>query len=151
MNRGYDMNTNSASPVFRIGEYVLDVPRVELRHSGESLPIQPLVFDLLRYLIEHRDRVVTKDELFDALWGNRVVTEASLTGRIKSARKLLGDDGSAQSMIRTVHGRGYQFVGPVEMSAELPVADEAPPVTVRFVDVRGGVNAHLVLEQWIRR
>ncbi|MDJ0911447.1 MAG: alpha/beta fold hydrolase [Woeseiaceae bacterium] len=141
MNRGDDTNTGSSSPVFRIGEYELDVPRVELRHNGDSLPIQPLVFDLLRYLIERRDRVVPKDELFDALWGKRVVTEASLTGRIKTARKLLGDDGNTQSMIRTVHGRGYQFVGPVETAEdEATESNDTPPVTVRFVDVRGGVK-----------
>lgn len=141
MNRSFETSTGSTNPIFRIGEYELDVPRVELRRSGESLPIQPLVFDLLLYLIEHRDRVVSKDELFDVLWGKRVVTEASLTGRIKTARKLLGDDGSAQAMIRTVHGRGYQFVGPVETGADhTPISEGAPPVTVRFVDVRGGVK-----------
>ncbi len=141
MNRDYEQNAASSSPVFRIGEYELDIPRVQLRQNGKSLPIQPLVFDLLRYLIEHRERVVTKDELFDVLWDNRVVTEASLTGRIKTARKLLGDDGSAQAMIRTVHGKGYQFVGPVELLSDIkPASGKAPPVAVRFVDVSGGVK-----------
>ncbi len=141
MNRGSYTNTSTPSPIFFIGEYELDVPRVELRRNGESLPIQPLVFDLLRYLIDHRERVVSKDELFDALWGDRVVTEGSLTGRVKTARKLLGDDGGAQSMIRTVHGRGYQFVGPVVVSSEdRAAAADTPPLSVRFVDVRGGVK-----------
>ncbi|MEM1262857.1 MAG: alpha/beta fold hydrolase [Pseudomonadota bacterium] len=136
----------SAAPVYRIGNYELDIPRVQLRDGDIPLPVQPLVFDVLRYLIERRDRVVTKQELFERFWPERVVTESTLTARIKAARSLLGDDGQLQRMIRTVHGRGYQFVGPVEAVKTRSIANEASAstvgqrVSVRFVPVRGGVK-----------
>ena len=71
------------------------------------------MFDVLVYLIRHRDRVVTKAELLDNVWGDRFVSESALASRLKSARRGVGDDGAAQRVIRTVFGRGYQFVAPV--------------------------------------
>ena len=71
------------------------------------------MFDVLVHLIRHRDRVVTKTELLDTVWGDRFVSESALASRLKSARRGVGDDGSAQRVIRTVFGRGYQFVAPV--------------------------------------
>ena len=130
-----------ASNVYRIGDYELDISRVELREKGEQLPIPPLVFKVLKYLIEHRDRVVPKGELLDELWGHRFVSESALTTRVKVARKLLGDDGQSQRMIRTVHGRGYQFVGPLEDTVEAEVVSQrVPPVAVQFAAARGGVR-----------
>ena len=73
--------------------------------------VEPQVFDVLTQLISNHDRFVTKEELFDAVWGGRFVGEAALTSRIKAARRALGDDGESQRYIRTVRGRGYQFVG----------------------------------------
>jgi DNA-binding winged helix-turn-helix (wHTH) protein len=72
------------------------------------------VFNLLAYLIQHRDRVVTKQELLDTLWPGRFVSEAALTSRLMVARKAVGDDGRAQRLIQTVHGRGYRFIAEVE-------------------------------------
>jgi DNA-binding winged helix-turn-helix (wHTH) protein/pimeloyl-ACP methyl ester carboxylesterase len=92
---------------------VLDTAVFELRRSGEPVPIEPQVFDVLTYLVSHRERVVSKQELMDAVWGGRFVTEAAVTSRIKQARRALGDDGRDQRLIRTVHGRGYRFVGDV--------------------------------------
>ncbi|MGZ4638438.1 MAG: alpha/beta fold hydrolase [Actinomycetes bacterium] len=86
----------------------------ELRRRGQRVPLEPQAFDVLVYLVSHRDRVVPKDELMDAIWGGRYVTETAVTSRIKQARKALGDDGQAQRLIRTMHGRGYRFVAPVE-------------------------------------
>ena len=127
--------------VYRIGAFELDVPRVELRRHGKPLAVPPLVFEVLRYLVEHRERVVPKGELLDELWGHRFVSESTLATRVKGARKLLGDDGRSQTMIRTVRGRGYQFVGPVENPGGADVvAEESPPVAVRFVRGRGGVR-----------
>ena len=92
----------------------LDTLLFELRRRGQRVPLEPQAFDVLAYLVSHRDRVVPKDELMDAIWGGRYVTETAVTSRIKQARKALGDDGQAQRLIRTMHGRGYRFVAPVE-------------------------------------
>ena len=138
---GSEATTLKSPLVYRVRDYELDVPRAELRHRGKVLPVQPLVFNLLHFLIEHRDRVISKDELFDELWPGRVVTESSLTARIKAARKLLGDNGNEQEMIRTIRRRGYRFVAPVEQCGHAsPVQGGTPPVSIRFVDVRGGAK-----------
>jgi len=88
------------------------------------------VFDVLVHLIRHRDRVVTKTELLDTVWGDRFVSESALASRLKSARRAIGDDGSAQRIIRTVFGRGYQFVAPVRehapVGANATVPADAP-------------------------
>ena len=98
--------------------YELDVDTFELRHHGEPVAVEPQVFDVLAYLVERRDRVVTKEEMLDNIWGDRFVSESALTSRLKSARRAVGDDGRAQAIIRTVHGRGYRFVAEVrEMAA----------------------------------
>ena len=87
--------------------------------------VEPQVFDVLVYLIRHRQRVVPKSELLDNVWGDRFVSESALASRLKSARRAVGDDGSAQRVIRTVFGRGYQFVAPVaEQANATPVPTE---------------------------
>ena len=85
------------------------------------------MFDVLVHLIRHRDRVVTKVELLDTVWGDRFVSESALASRLKSARRAVGDDGSGQRVIRTVFGRGYQFVAPVVEHHE--PGTRAPPAT----------------------
>lgn len=136
-----DPNSGPATNVLRIGPFELDVPRVELRRDGEALPVPPLVFKVLSYLVQHHDRVVSKSELLDELWGHRFVSESALTARIKSLRKILGDTGQSQHMIRTVRGRGYQFVGPIEDGAGSGGGvDRAQPVAVRFAVGQGGVR-----------
>ncbi len=92
---------------------VLDTAQFELRRDGRPVAIEPQTFDVLTYLVSHRDRVVSKEELMDAVWGGRFVTEAAVTSRIKQARRAMGDDGRDQRLIRTVHGRGYRFVADV--------------------------------------
>ena len=76
------------------------------------MPVEPQVFEVLAYLVSHRDRVVPKEELMDHIWGGRFVSETAVTSRIKQARQAIGDNGQAQRLIRTVHGHGYRFVGP---------------------------------------
>jgi DNA-binding winged helix-turn-helix (wHTH) protein len=105
--------------VWFFGEFVLDLPRYELRRNGVSVPVEPQVFDVLTHLVKHHHRVVTKIELFDAVWGGRFVGEAALSSRIKAVRRALGDDGVSQHVIRTVRGRGYQFVGVLRTEDEL--------------------------------
>lgn len=101
----------AARELVRFDEYELDLNAIELRRGGQVVPMEPQVFDVLSYLVAERDRVVPKTELLDNIWGDRFVSESALTSRIKSARQAVGDDGRSQRMIRTAHGRGYQFVG----------------------------------------
>ena len=91
----------------------LDTRQRELRRGGAAVPLEPQVFDVLAYLVEHRDRVVPKDELYDRIWGHRFVTDATLSSRISTARRAVGDDGQSQRLIRTLVGRGFRFVGQV--------------------------------------
>ena len=93
----------------------LDVARVVLRRDGIDVRVEPQVFDLLQFLVERRGQVVRKEELLDHVWGDRFVSESALTTRIKSARRAVGDDGVSQHVIRTVHGKGYEFVAKVEV------------------------------------
>ena len=91
----------------------LDEGLFELRRDGVSVSLEPQAFDVLLYLIRHRDRVVAKEELMDEVWGGRFVSETAVTSRIKQVRRALGDDGQAQRLVRTLHGRGYRFVAEV--------------------------------------
>ncbi len=108
----------------------LDLALFELRRDGARVPLEPQAFDVLVYLIDHRDRIVSKEELMDQIWGGRFVSEAAVTSRIKQARRAVGDDGQAQRVIKTLHGRGYHFVAPVTEGAAGRPPDEdrpAPP------------------------
>jgi pimeloyl-ACP methyl ester carboxylesterase/DNA-binding winged helix-turn-helix (wHTH) protein len=106
---------------------VLDTTRYELTRRGELVHVEPQVFDVLAYLVEHRDRVVTKVELLDAVWNHQFVTESALTTRIKQGRQAVGDDGRQQRTVQTVHGRGYRFVAAVDEVAD---ATERPVLPV---------------------
>jgi DNA-binding winged helix-turn-helix (wHTH) protein/pimeloyl-ACP methyl ester carboxylesterase len=97
--------------VFSFDDFVLDMDAFELRRGGVPLPLEPQVIEVLAVLVENEGRVVTKDELLDRVWPERYVTEAALNSRVMSARKALGDSGQQQRYIKTVHGRGYRFVG----------------------------------------
>lgn len=115
----------------------MDLRRQELKRGGEIVHVEPQVFDLLLHLVRNRDRVVSKDELFDIVWNGRIVSEAALSSRINAARRALGDDGERQALIKTIHKRGFRFVGTVQDEAApepaplppeaLPEPAEAPP------------------------
>lgn len=109
--------------IYLFEECELDVGRVALRRQGSEARIEPQVFDLLRFLIERRGQVVRKEELLDGVWGDRFVSESALTTRIKSLRQAVGDDGSSQRVIRTVHGKGYEFIADVRVADEPATAD----------------------------
>lgn len=109
---------------YRVGEHVLDLRKFELRKNDCVVPVEPQVLSLLFLLIENRDRLVSKDELVATIWGGRAISDAAISTRIKSARQLLGDDGEAQRLIRTIHGKGFRFVG--DVSAESDVAAALP-------------------------
>lgn len=103
--------------VYRFGDYELDPAVQELRCFGSPVAVEPQVFGVLAYLVAHVDRVVTKDELLEQVWGDAFVSEATLSSRIMAARKAVGDSGAQQELIKTVHGRGFRFVGRVEVVA----------------------------------
>ena len=111
----------------RFRDVTVDFDRFEVVRDGVVIPTQPQVFDVLRYLIDHRDRVVSKEELLDNVWGDRFVSESTLTTRIKSARQATGDDGRRQEVIQTVHGRGYRFVSPLLDAPPTPPAVVSEP------------------------
>lgn len=100
--------------IYQFDEFSINTGLYELSRQDQSLPLEPLAFDLLVYLIQHRDRVVEREELLDSLWSGKVVTDSALAARIKDTRKAIGDSGERQQFIKTVHGRGYQFVAGVE-------------------------------------
>ena len=103
------------------GDFEVDLDRLEIRRRGVLVAVEPQVFDVLSYLLEHRERMVRKEELLDNIWGDRFVSESALTSRIKSARQAVGDNGRDQAVIKTVHGRGYRFVAGIELREESAV------------------------------
>lgn len=118
---------------YQIAEFLIDTARYRISSGDATIPAELKVFDLLVYLIRHRDRVLTREELFKEVWGGREVSDATLSNHVKSARKILGDSGELQKTILTIRGRGYQFIAPVTVipdAAEGAGGDEAPgPLT----------------------
>jgi TolB-like protein len=114
---------------FLFGNHTLDSDRRELRRGSEPIAVEPQVFDLLVYLVENRDRVVSKDDLVASIWGGRIVSDSTLTSRINAARKAVGDSGEEQKVIRTIARKGLRFVGSVhtQSSGAKPTQAAAPP------------------------
>ncbi len=112
--------------VLAFGDHRLDIERRELRCGTEIIDVEPKVFDLLAFLVQQRDRVVSKDDLLRAVWGGRIVSESALTTRINAARKALGDDGASQRLIRTFTRKGIRFVGDVTVMPDGAKAAPAP-------------------------
>ncbi len=94
-------------------DYALDTETRELSQGADLVPLEPQVFDLLAYLIENRDRVVSKEDLLSAIWAGRIVSESALTTRINAVRCAIGDSGGEQRLIKTLLRRGIRFVGAV--------------------------------------
>ena len=99
---------------YQFDEFILDTDCFELSQSGETLPAEPQVIELLALLVENCDRMVSKEEINKTIWRGRIVSEAALSSRIKSARQVLGDSGQAQRYIRTIHKKGFRFIGKVK-------------------------------------
>jgi len=123
-------------PVLTIGEYVLDESSARLSRGNETLDLPPKAFSVLCLLVRNRERLVTKDELLDAVWGHRHVSESVLKTIINQLRSQLGDDPRTPRYIETLHRRGYRFVAQVApLSTVRPrPAEDATPPTILAVD-----------------
>ena len=120
--------------LYRFAEFELDLDQYELRRNGEPVELQPKVIEVLRYLLEHSDRMVPREELLDRLWPEVAVGEAVLTRAVSAARRALGEQEREEEIIRTIRGRGYRISIPVEGVASEPeeepeAFDEAAPAS----------------------
>ena len=132
---------------FAFENHVLDVDRRELRRGSALIAVEPQVFDLLVYLLQNRDRVVSKDDLIAGVWGGRIVSESTLDSRINAVRKAVGDSGQRQKFVRTVARKGIRFVGEVReiATSEANLAAKSdhladPQHEIRFCTASDGVQ-----------
>jgi DNA-binding winged helix-turn-helix (wHTH) protein/pimeloyl-ACP methyl ester carboxylesterase len=114
---------------FYFENHILDLSRRELRRGSNLIDLEPQVFDLLIYLMQNRDRVVSKDDLIASVWGGRIVSDSTLATRINAARKAIGDNGEAQRLIRTMARKGFRFTGTVTEHVK-PAETAAPPAAM---------------------
>ena len=113
MRHGFAARLWAIDVQFLFADHTLDTDRRELRRGSKPIAVEPQVFDLLVYLLQNRDRVVSKDDLIASVWGGRIVSDSTLTSRINAARKAVGDSGENQKLIRTIARKGFRFVGAV--------------------------------------
>jgi TolB-like protein/Tfp pilus assembly protein PilF len=137
--------TEGLELIVHFGNCELDSDRRELHVGTETVHVEPQVFDLLRYLIANRDRVIGKDELIEAVWHGRIVSDITLNSRINAARRAIGDSGQAQAFIRTLPRKGVRFVGSVREVSPAAEPTEAPspeqPTRVIAVETTAGASA----------
>jgi TolB-like protein/Flp pilus assembly protein TadD len=131
----------SAQLLYHFSDHALDTDRRELRRGRTRVPIEPQVFDLLIYLIQNRERVVSKDDLIGAVWNGRAISESAFSSRINSARNAVGDDGEKQRLIQTFPRKGFRFVGvvhevgnSVEQSRDDVALKQSPPLSASSLD-----------------
>lgn len=120
---------------FSFADCSMDTETLSLTRSGRPVAVEPQVFDLIRLLAENAGRVVSRDEIVDAVWGGRIVSDSAISARIAAARKAVGDDGKAQRVIRTVARRGLQMAAGVraEGDAAARPAPAAGPLRIRYL------------------
>lgn len=111
--------------IYSFGQYELNTDRLELRRDGELQAVEPQVFSLLVHLIEKREQVISKDDLIDAVWGGRIVSDATLNSRINAARRAVGDSGKHQIVIKTMPRRGFRFVHEIQEDRRRPTSEPA--------------------------
>jgi DNA-binding winged helix-turn-helix (wHTH) protein/hemoglobin-like flavoprotein len=133
----------------RFGDCVLDEPRRELLRGGVRVPVQPKVLEVLIFLVRHRDRAVSREDIFDAVWPDVVVGSSSLSRAIREVRKAIGDEGGGPEAIRTLARHGFRFVAPVEEVS--PPSPEAPAPASRRVAAVGRAAERGWLEAGVER
>jgi TolB-like protein len=124
---------------FLFDNHALDTDRRELRRGSERIAVEPQVFDLLVYLVQNRDRVVSKDDLIASVWHGRIVSDSTLASRINAVRKAVGDSGEDQKLIRTVVRKGLRFVGTVHAKSNGAAAHAAGPLDEVHEQSRAGL------------
>jgi len=107
---------------WRFDAFEIDADRYELRRAGEVVAVEPLVFDLLLFLVRNPGRVVSRDDVVAQVWSGRAVSEATISSAVKSVRRALGDTGDSQNYIRTIRGRGFEFRADVTRADDVPSA-----------------------------
>lgn len=114
--------------IYILGDCALDIQRHTLHCAGRPIRLRLKAFQILTYLLAHRDRLISKQELAEQVWPDHFVSDAALEGTIKTVRQAIGDSGRAQQLIRTVHGAGYRFIAAVAESPDIPAGlqDESP-------------------------
>src|SRR5919202_3403890 len=127
MRISWRLVSKETAMIYHFGPYQLDAHRGELCYASHPVEIEPKVFDVLVYLIEHRDRIVTKDELLEHCWAGTFVSEAALTRCLAKVRKVVESEPAGAPVIQTRYGRGYRFVAPVTVLPHDPVLPRRPP------------------------
>jgi len=138
-------NVAGANVQFRFENQILDSDRREFWRGSELVSLEPQVFDLLLYLIQNRDRVVSKDDLIASVWGGRIVSDSTLDSRINATRKAIGDSGDEQRLIRTVARKGVRFVCAVDEATKNETSTSPKPAItsqqeVHFCTASDGVR-----------
>src|SRR5262245_4317579 len=110
----------------RFGDVEIDLEAFELRRGGALTAVEPQVFELVTYLARNPGRLITRAELIASVWKGRIVSDAAVASRLKSARRAIGDDGDQQRWIKTVHGRGVRFIGEVAHDTSAPDLSAEP-------------------------
>jgi TolB-like protein len=116
--------------LYLFGDFTLDTDRRELRRETGPVAIAPQAFDLLEYLVERHDRVISKDDLITHVWGGRIVSESALTTRINAVRTVIGDSGEEQRLIKTLPRKGIRFVAEVQKRQNSPSEPSIPVAAV---------------------
>jgi len=104
--------------IYTFNNIELDTNNYRLLVDGVMQPVEPQVFNLMVYLIQNKDKVLSRDEILDHIWKGKIVSDSSISNHIKTARKVLGDDGVKQQIIKTIHSRGYQFIADCQIRGE---------------------------------
>jgi TolB-like protein/DNA-binding winged helix-turn-helix (wHTH) protein/Tfp pilus assembly protein PilF len=140
--------------IYRFGDCELDTSLYSLQRGGQTTRLRPKVFRVCLCLLEHRDRVVTREELCAQVWPDQFISQATLEGVIRTVRQMVGDSGQAQGVIQTLHGYGYRFVAAVEehpaksTGGPAPLASTSPvPPEASALGQADGVTASVALAQ----
>src|SRR6266700_8331271 len=110
---------------YAFADCVLDTQLYTLARAGSSRPLRPKVFQVLVYLLTHRDHVVSREELCAQVWPGQFISETTLESCIKAVRQAIGDSGHSQQLIQTSRGYGYRFIGAVKEQPEAPLQGDA--------------------------